>query len=231
MTPNNRWILAAAGCLAALSIASSAQGSLSRAIAFDEKVDKAEAIVLGKCVATRSQWDPQHRFILTYSTFQVEKSIKGQPGSQVTVVTPGGSVGEIHQSSIGIPGFQEGDEHVVFVKNTPVGPTVLYFDQGAYDVHTEANGEKTIAPVATGAVHLDTQRGMAVAAEAPRTLREFENDVHVSSQRHRTEMEMVRTRGQQQQPVSLVSLLLRYKLLVAIAIAGLALATWQFLRR
>lgn len=212
-----------------LSLPLAANASIMRAIDFDTKVDNAAAIVLGKCVKTRSEWDPSHRTILTWSTFQVEETMKGAPATEVTVVTPGGVVGDVHQDTIGIRPFNEGAENVVFVRNTPAGATVLYFDQGAYDVAVGARGEKIVAPVETNAIRVDTQRGTAVESERARTLGEFKSDVRESMERTRaTKMELVRGRQQQ---ASLLDALAKYKLLVAIALLGALLATWQFVRR
>jgi hypothetical protein len=209
--------------------ATDAHATLQRAVAFDDKVDQAVAIVLGKVVRTHSQWDPSHRWILTYSTFTVEQTMKGTAPAEVTVVTPGGTVGNVVQSTIGIRPFREGDENVIFIKNTTAGPTVLYFDQGAYDV-TDDHGQKMVAPVATDAVHLDTQRGAIVEPEHVRTLSEFARDVHDSIERTRAnKMELVRNRQKQQQ-ASLMETLLKYKLLVALALIGTLLATSHFFR-
>ena len=189
--------------LAASLVALDAHATLQRAVAFDEKVDQAAAIVLGKVVRTRSEWDPSHRWILTYSTFAVEKTLKGTAPAEVTLVTPGGTVGEVNQSTVGIRPFREGEENVVFIKNTSAGPTVLYFDQGAYDVSTDDRGEKIVAPVATGAVQIDTQRGTAVEAEHPRALRDFAREVHDSIDRtSANKMAVIRERQQRQQQAS-----------------------------
>jgi hypothetical protein len=212
-----------------LALPLAAHASLVRAIDFDTKVDQAAAIVLGKCVKTHSEWDPSHRTILTWSTFQVEETLKGTPAGEVTVVTPGGVVGDVHQDTIGIRPFEQGNENVVFVRNTSIGPTVLYFDQGAYDVTTNERGEKIVAPVETNAVRVDTQRGMAVAAEQPRTLNDFHNAVRESAERTRNmKMEMMRGHGRQ---LSLADALAKYKLLVALALLGAMLATWHYVRR
>jgi hypothetical protein len=229
MTPNNRLIPAAAGALA-LALAMPAAATLSRAVAFDQKVEQAQSIVLGKCTRIRSQWDDQHRFILTYSTFAVEKALKGGAPAEVTVVTPGGKVGSLHQESIGIPVFHEGDERLLFVKNTTFGPTVLYFDQGTYDVSSDEHGEKVIAPVSTGAVRIDPQSGKAVEPESPRTLGEMQRDIQAASSRAAAQqMEMVRTR--QRQAADAESPIGKYKFLLILALAGAALATWHLLRR
>lgn len=223
-------LLLGAVALAASLAATDAHATIQRAVAFDDKVDQAAAIVLGKVVRTRSEWDPSHRWILTYSTFSVEQTMKGTAPSEVTVVTPGGTVGNVVQSTIGIRPFREGDENVIFVKNTTAGPTVLYFDQGAYDV-TEDHGEKMVAPVATEAVHVDTQRGAIVEPEHTRTLRDFSRDVRDSISRTRNQMQLVHEQQRQkQQQASFTETLSKYKLLVALALIGTLLATSHFFR-
>src|SRR5213075_2130345 len=111
-----------------------AHATLAQVMPFDDKVEHASSIIVGKCMATRSEWDTDHRWILTYSTFKVEQSMKGSAPPDVTIVTPGGQAGGISQDTIGVPSFHKDDENVIFTKNTAHGPTVLYFDQGAYDV-------------------------------------------------------------------------------------------------
>jgi hypothetical protein len=230
MTPNNRLVAIA---LSVVLAAPAAHAAIATAVSFDEKVDNAAAIILGKCVRTESKYDPSGRWILTYSTFAVETSFKGGAPAEVTLVTPGGSVKGIHQSTIGVPAFREGDEHVVFVKNTRLGPTVLYFDQGTYDVTTDGRGERVITPVPSNLVTVDTQRGMAVApADAPRTVRQFEDAVH----------ESMRTAAERKQrmsaappvkprPVSIVETLYENRLLLILAMLGVALAAWQLRRK
>jgi hypothetical protein len=231
MTANNKLLLSAVALATTLALASAAQATLVRAVPFDQKVDEAQSIIVGKCVRTHSEWDAAHRWILTWSTFTVQQSLKGNPPPEVTVVMPGGQVGSIHQDSIGIPAFREGDERVIFIKNTSVGPTVLYFDQGAYAVQTDGRGEKTIVPVPTGAVRVDTQRGTAVEPEHARPLREFQSDVHEALQRVASQkMGMMRqTNPRQAAPAQ--TPLSKYRWLLIVAVIGAALATWHLVRR
>src|SRR3954467_10524562 len=107
MTPNNRLrsLVAAAAISGAALLSSTASATVAQAVSFDEKVDNAAGIVLGKVVGTRSQTAPRGRWIVTYSTIRVEKAMKGQPSSEVTIVMPGGHVGNLNQSTIGIPAF------------------------------------------------------------------------------------------------------------------------------
>jgi hypothetical protein len=234
MTTNNRATSIAALLLASAAVwffPSRAEATIERAASFDEKVENAAAIVVGKVVKQETKFDPSRRWILTYTTFNVEKSLKGGTGGEITVVTPGGHVGDIYQDTIGVPEFKKGDDHVVFVKNSSAGPTVLYFDQGTYDVIKDDKGERIVAPVASDAVQLDTQRGMAVTAETPRTLRDFETAVRTSERRTTfNRMEMIK-KQQRTRQVSLFDTIVRYKYLLAAAVIGFALMSVHLLRK
>jgi hypothetical protein len=228
MTTNNpRIALAFAAALALAPVAVNA--TISRAVNFDEKVENAASIVVGRCVQQHAQWDAQHKLILTYTTFRVEKMLKGMPAQEVTIVTPGGIVGTIAQDVVGVPRFHEGDDHVIFVRNTNSGPTVAYFEQGAYQVVTEGN-ERMVKPLVSSEVLMDTQRGVAVAPEAPRTLRQLENDIRDTIRRHDANR-MALIEKQKQKPASLTAVLRRNWALVGIAILGVALASWQLMKR
>jgi hypothetical protein len=235
MTANNRRVLLTALLVAAvLATPFRAGATLVRSVSFDDKVGNAEAILLGRCTATRTGWDPEHRWILTYATFAVEESMKGAPIREVTVAIPGGSIDGVHQSSVGITPFEKGDERVLFVKNTRVGPTVLYFDQGAYSITKSDKGERLIIPAVSESVRVDSQRGMAVPVEEPRTLRQFVIAVRESERRiDAVKMQMLERQRlqQQQQQSSLGSLARRYWFLIALAGIGAALATWQLVRK
>lgn len=230
MAANNR-IISSAFAAALLLLPVTAGATLMRAASFDEKVEKARSIVLGECVRSESRLDPTGRWILTYSTFRVEKTFKGAPATEVTVVTPGGHVGNRYQDTIGVPDFKSGDERVLFVRDSKVGPTVLYFDQGTYEVAKDDRGEKMIVPVASDAVRIDTQRGLAVAPEGARTLRDFESDVRTSIRRQAMQRMRVIDRERPKEQTSIGSFLSSNKGLIALALIGAALATWQLLRQ
>ena len=206
-----------------------AEATIFRAVKFDDKVDHAASIVLGRCVRQQSQWDAARNWILTYSTFRVEKTLKGLPAQEVTIVTPGGTVENIAQNVVGVPKFRQGDEHVLFVRNSNAGPTVLYLEQGAYRVVKE-NGDRVVHPQVTSAVLVDTQRGAAVAREGARSLREFESAVRDTIHRREAmRMEMIERKRQEEASIS--NQIRRNWILVVLAIVGTALATWQLVKR
>jgi hypothetical protein len=212
-----------------LLVPGSAYGTISRAVAFDEKVSNAAAIVVGKCVAQESRWDEAHNWILTYTTFQVEKTLKGQPSQQITIVTPGGTVDNITQDVIGVPKFRQGEENVVFVRNSQAGPTVAYLEQGSYRVR-KSGIDRVVEPSVTSAVLVDTGRGTSVRPESTRALREFEGAVR-DTIRRREAMRMEMVEREKKQQASLWNQLQRNRVLVALAVLGIILATWQLSRR
>jgi hypothetical protein len=209
---NRRFLLAAVATSAVLSFPQAGDASVARAVEFNEKVDNAAVIVVGRCTKAEARWDAQKRQILTYATFKVDKALKGQ-ASEITVATPGGTVDGIHQETIGSPIFEPGDEQLLFVANSSIGPTVLYLAQGAYDV-----------------VRMDTQRGIAVAPEQPRTLDQLEREVRTRIAARRTEMAALQQK-QAQPSASLMDVLARNKALVMLAMVGAALATWQLMKQ
>jgi hypothetical protein len=233
MNPNNRL----ASLLAIVMIAAvvpAAHAAIAQAATFDEKVDHAAAIILGKCVKTEARFDPTGRWIVTYATFDVEQSMKGNAAGQITIVTPGGSVNGVHQVTSGVPVFREGDEHVVFLRNTRLGPTPLYFDQGTYDVAAGEHGEKMIVPMPSNVMHIDTQRGMVVAApsDEPRTLSDFQRAVSASMGGTAKRLQMSALAAAKPKPQKSVwTTLASNKLLVALALIGIAIAAWQVWRK
>jgi hypothetical protein len=206
-----------------------ASATIAHAMKFDDKVENAAGIIIGECVAQRSQWDAARNWILTYSTFRIEKTLKGMPAQEITIVTPGGTVDGIAQEIIGVPRFREGEKHALFVRNSQAGPTVLYLEQGDYKV-LEERGEQIVQPAVSSAVLIDTGRGTAVAPEQPRRLRDFENSVRETIRRREAmRMEIIERKKREQ--ASLRTQLRRNRELLALALIGALLATWQLAKR
>jgi hypothetical protein len=232
MTSNNR--VCALAISAILATAPVAHATLATAASFEQKVGNAASIIIGKCVRQESRFDPSGRWILTYSTFQIEKAMKGAAAPEITIVTPGGQVGSLHQSSIGIPAFQTGAENVIFVKNSNAGPTVLYFDQGAYDVKTDARGQRVVIPVPSDLVTIDPQRGVAVAPDnTPQALPDFERRVGDTLRDQRNDKNRMNMLAAEKlrQEASLWTVVKQNRWTVLLALAGIAYATWRLIRR
>lgn len=216
--------------LLVLAAALPSSATVVRAVSFDDKVENAAAIVLGRCVSQESRWDEGRNWILTHTTFQIERTLKGQAAGQVTLVTPGGTVGNIAQEVIGVPRFREGEEHVLFVRQSEAGPTVLYLEQGDYRVVRDGRGERMVHPVASAEVTIDDQRGVAVAKERARPLGDFERLVRETHRRREAIRAEVLER-EREQASSIWTHVRRNKALVILAIIGALLATWQLIRK
>jgi len=229
MTSNNpRLPLAIAALLLLAPLR--AEATLSEAKSFDDKVEQAASIIVGRVVSTESRWDNARKWILTYNRFQVEKVLKGMPVPEVTIVTPGGTVDNVQQDTVGVPKFEVGDEHVIFVRNTQAGPTVLYFEQGAYRLMRGDRGERMVTPASSGAVLIDNQAGKIVRPEEPRSLRDFEVRVRDTMKR-RDAMRMAVIKNKNAEATSIINVIQRNKALVILALIGAVLATWQLVKR
>ncbi len=86
---------------------------------FDQLVDQAEFIFQGTVTDIKSQWigEGAERSIVTYVTFKVEESVKGNAGQSYTIRMLGGTVGEDTIEVSDAPRFQAGDREIVFVEH------------------------------------------------------------------------------------------------------------------
>ncbi|MDP9192179.1 MAG: hypothetical protein M3P06_10815 [Acidobacteriota bacterium] len=225
---NQRTALALAAVLALAPL--TAEATISRAVQFDEKVERAASIIVGRIVSQESRWDANRQRILTYSKIAVEKTLKGSPARELTIVTPGGTVGDIAQDYVGVPRFHTGDENVVFVRETGAGPTVLFFDQGAYRVEKNNAGERMVVPLVSSAVLVDQKRGAAAAPESSRSLSAFEGSVRDSiGRRELNRMRLIEQK--KREDASFWNQVNRNKTLVVLALLGAIFATWRLLKR
>ena len=104
---------------AIIALAPAAQATTVIAPTFDELVDQAEVIFQGKVTDVKSMWAGEggQRHIVSYVTFQIEESLKGNPGQSYTIRMLGGTVdGETMEVS-DAPKFVVGDKDILFVQN------------------------------------------------------------------------------------------------------------------
>ncbi len=109
-----------AGALAAsvlFLLTGATPASLIQSMNLTELTDSAGRVVLGEVLSVRSQWDAGHRTIYTRVEIQVAETWKGEAtrNGRVTVVQPGGSVGDIEMRVHGLRSFQTGERAVLFL--------------------------------------------------------------------------------------------------------------------
>lgn len=119
---------------------------------FNELVDEADTIFQGSVTSVRSEWvgEGAQRHIMTYVTFNVEQSIKGQVGKNYTLRMLGGTVDGETMGIADAPRFEVGNRDILFVQNngSQVIPLVgimhgrfrVARDGGGREVVTRNNG-------------------------------------------------------------------------------------------
>jgi hypothetical protein len=105
--------------------------AVSRSAELDDLTRNAETILFGKVSQTTCQWAETSLNILTHTTFQVEKSVKGElkPGESITIETFGGTINGMKQKAPGSPTFKEGEHHLIFLNAGPKGLYHVYRDK------------------------------------------------------------------------------------------------------
>jgi len=90
-----------------------------------ELTEASTAVVYGKCKGKRCEWNENRSAIYTYITISPEEYIKGQLGSEVVVMVPGGRVDDIVYEVSETPFFSDDEEVVAFIWTNPKGKNLI----------------------------------------------------------------------------------------------------------
>ncbi|WP_224245806.1 hypothetical protein [Hyalangium gracile] len=132
----------------------------------------ADTVVHGTVRRAESRWSGDRRRIVTDVEIEVTETLKGQAGSTVVIVQPGGRVGDIGQMVHGLATFTPGEEVVVFLERKgPSAFRVTGMAQGKYQVQRSADTRSALAvPESTGDVLLLEPTTRKPTASTARTL-------------------------------------------------------------
>ena len=124
----------------------------------------ADAIAHGRVVDVRSEWAPGRRRVQTRVSIVVSEYYKGQLGSEVTLIVPGGRMGRYRSVFVGAPHFEVGERVVVFLgQGQREVPYLIGFSQGLFRVVSDsATGQEVVTPrplMATGTAPERVRRG------------------------------------------------------------------------
>lgn len=124
---------------------------------------EADVVVRGKVAEVHSRWSDKR--IITQITIDVTEAYKGAPGKTVTIVQPGGVVGDIGQTVHGMPQFKKDSDVVVFLeKRGEKVFSVVGLAQGLFDVEKSSDGKSLfVVPVEVDARVLDPRTQAPVA--------------------------------------------------------------------
>lgn len=132
------------------------------------------AIVQGHVVAQTTRVNASQTRIMTYTTVQLDKALKGQPNSTVIIEQPGGTIGNVHVRVPGTAFLSPQTEYVLFLERVP-GSTGTYhmvgMMQGAFRVYRGRNGADRRVALPLGA--LSTGACSQTLSQSP-TLTEFQ---------------------------------------------------------
>jgi hypothetical protein len=77
-------------------------------------------IVEARAVRSVSQWNAEHTLILTYTSFEVRRSLKGQTPHTILVRQLGGTVDGVSQKVAGVRHWRPGDDAVLFLQPSSI---------------------------------------------------------------------------------------------------------------
>ena len=146
----------------------------------DDLTTESSAVVYGKIVASRVEWDRNRTLLYTVYTVLAQEYFKSALGPVFELHEPGGTLDGIQLSVAGVPTFFVGQEAVLFVWTDRLGKhQVTGFEQGAFPVRTDPQtGTKVVDRV----VRLGSVRtANAAATPSSRFLPQFFTQVRSSA--------------------------------------------------
>ena len=114
---------------------------------FDQLVSRADVIFEGEVTGLQSQWigeGAQHR-IVTFVTFKVDDTLKGDPGASYSIRMLGGTVDGRTMAVTDAPKFTVGDHDLLFVENNGSQFIPLVgIQHGRFRVQKDQTGRDTL---------------------------------------------------------------------------------------
>ena len=146
--------------IAAVAAPRTSSASLVLALDLQTMVSRADNVAVVDVVSVTAAWDERHEQILSTVTLTVVESWKGTaaPATQLVVVQPGGSVGDIVQTVFGMTRFSPGERAVVFLQGAAARAHVVGMAQGKRLVRRDETSGRFLvhAPDRAGAMFVRT---------------------------------------------------------------------------
>jgi hypothetical protein len=146
--------------VAAIAAPRTSPASLVVALDLQTMVSRADNVAVVDVVSVTAAWDERHEQILSTITLTVVESWKGTaaPATRVSVVQPGGTVGDIVQTVHGMTRFSPGERAVVFLQGAAERAHVVGMAQGKRVVRRESTSGRFLvyAPDRAGAMFVRT---------------------------------------------------------------------------
>jgi len=104
-----------------------------------------DAILTGKVIQQKSQWNGNKSRIFTIATIQVDEYLKGSANNRINVIYPGGEVDGVGELYSHTAKLESQEDVLLFVKKDNEKDHYLIFEgeQGKFSLHTDKlTGEK-----------------------------------------------------------------------------------------
>jgi hypothetical protein len=141
------------------------QSATLERLSMDELIVKSTAIV--RATVTDSWAAFAGRDIRTHYKLQVSERFKGSDQKTIEVITPGGTVGDLHQTVAGSPVLNKGDEYVFFLWTGSTGVTwITGLTQGLFALPAGGGSDPVATRAANRELTLDATSGRPVKDSA-----------------------------------------------------------------
>ena len=130
-------------------VASTAAADISLRLSNEQLTAEAEAIVIGRAVASESRWID--RALVTAVTVQITETVKGNVSGQIEVLLPGGADAnrrvKIAMTYPGAPQMRNGEDVFLFLtQDGDVGGFIVAgFSQGKFSILTQQGGNRVVS--------------------------------------------------------------------------------------
>ena len=125
----------------ALCLVLSADATTIVRVDLDELVRISHAVARGQCISSEARIDNGN--IWTFTTFEVEETLKGNATGRITIRLPGGKVGHLTSTVDAVPHFRAGEKLFLFLLPTGAGDfSVTGWVQGTFRVRRDSDTAK-----------------------------------------------------------------------------------------
>lgn len=159
-----------------------AEATTLKRLDLDDLTAESSAVVYGKIVAKRVEWNSSRSMIFTVYTVLADQYLKNALGPVFELHEPGGELDGLGMRVAGVPAFSVGQEAVLFVWTDKRGQhQVTGFEQGSFPVRIDPQtGTKVVDRVVrVGSVRTPN----LPASPSSRSLSQFLNQVRAAKAR------------------------------------------------
>jgi hypothetical protein len=170
--PPRRGLLALAGLALVLACPRFLAASIVIPATLDELAAEAHLVVHARVAHVETRQAPGTLRVERVVSLDVLRALKGSPDARLVVVLPGGTYGRYRTVVPGVPEVGDGDEAVLFLRESPTGaPQLVGFTQGVLRVRVDpATGQRTVAAPVVGGTDGPVVRGATDRGPQPLAL-------------------------------------------------------------